>query len=290
MAAALEEGAAHPTNQRPVSTPRSSAMQCLSEPVPPAAMGWRMEKLLKTRLTASTAPSFGTWVSSSSIVAVDALRDLPFEWVMIDTEHAQVNPETLAAMTAILASGRPAPLVRVGNVDQYLVKQALDSGAQGILAPLVNTEAQARALVSYAKYPPEGVRGAAAAAPSRYGRELASYLRTANAQTLVGAQIETVEALENVDAIAAVPGIDLLFVGPQDLTLSLGLVDERTHPRVREAMRHVVEVCVRHRKVPGTLVANLEEKKAAVEMGYRFISLASDVRFLLFGAQHYLDG
>lgn len=232
--------------------------------------------------------SFGTWVSSSSIVAVDALKDLGFDWLMIDTEHAQVNPETLAAMAAILGADGPCPLVRVGNIDLYLVKQALDSGAQGILAPLVNTRAQAAAVVSYAKYPPDGVRGAAATAPSRYGRELAAYLRSANDQTMVGVQIETREALENLEAIATVPGVDLLFVGPQDLTLSLGLLDDRTNPKVREAMRRVVAVCEEHDKVPGTLVANLGEKKAAVEMGFRFISLASDVRFLLQGAQHYL--
>jgi len=209
---------------------------------------------------------------------------------MIDTEHAPVNPETLAAMVSLLENGGPPSLVRVGNLDPYLIKQALDSGAYGVLVPLVSTEAQAKAAVAFAKYPPEGVRGAAAAAASRYGRELSSYLRTANAETLVGVQIETTEALENLEAIAAVKDVDILFVGPQDLTLSLGLMDDRKNPKVRKAMRSVVEACERHGKVPGTLVIDPEERKLAVELGFRFISLASDVRFLLDGARSYLKG
>ena len=209
---------------------------------------------------------------------------------MIDTEHSPVNPETLAAMVSLLGDGGPAPLIRVGDVDQYLIKQALDAGAKGVLVPLVSTEAQAKAAVAFAKYPPDGVRGAAAAAASRYGMELASYLRNANAETLVGVQIETKEALDHLDAIAEVSGVDILFVGPQDLTLSLGLLDDRRNPRVREAMRTVVEACEKHGKVPGTLVIDPEEKKVAVDLGFRFISLASDVRFLIEGAKSYRNG
>ncbi len=243
---------------------------------------------LKDRLGSSKTPSFGTWISSPSLVHLDALRGLGFDWFMIDTEHAQVNPETLAAMVAMVAQEGPVPLVRVGDVDQYLVKQALDAGAQGILVPLVSSEAQARAVVAYAKYPPDGVRGVAAAAASRYGLDLARYLRHANTDTLVGVQIETREGLANVEAIAATKGVDLLFVGPQDLTLNLGLLDERTHPKVREAMAQVVRSCERHDKLAGTLVVSREEKQAALDLGFRFVALASDVRFLIEGARHFL--
>jgi 2-keto-3-deoxy-L-rhamnonate aldolase RhmA len=243
---------------------------------------------LKARLRASKEPSFGTWISSSSLVCLDALKGVGLDWFMIDTEHSQVNPETLAGMVAALGEKSPTPLVRVGNVDPYLIKQALDAGACGVLVPLVSTEEQARAVVSYAKYPPDGVRGAAAAAASRYGRELATYLRSANAETFVAVQIETKEALDHLEAIADVPGIDMLFVGPTDLTLSLGLLDDRKNPKVREAMRRVVQVCEARGKVPGTLVVDPEEKRRAVELGFRFISLASDVRFLLEGAKTFL--
>jgi len=249
-----------------------------------------MKNSLKSRLRSSRDPCFGTWISSSSLVCLDAIKGMGFEWFMIDTEHSHVNPETLAAMVSLLGDNGPTPLVRVGNIDQYLVKQALDSGAHGILVPLVSTEAQAKAAVSFAKYPPDGVRGAAAAASSRYGTELSSYLRSANAETLVGVQIETKESLDHLEAIAGVDGVDLLFVVPQDLTLSLGLLDDRKNPRVREAMRTVVAACERHGKIPGTLVIDPEEKRAAVELGFRFISLASDVRFLIDGAKFHRNG
>lgn len=248
-----------------------------------------MRGALKRRLLGSRETSYGTWIASSSLVCADALRGAGFDWFMIDTEHAQVNPETLAALVAPAGEAAPVPLVRVGNVDLYLIKQALDAGAHGILVPLVNTEAQARAVVAYAKYPPDGVRGIAAAPASRYGRELAGYLRSANAETLVGIQIETREALDNLEALAAVEGIDLLFVGPQDLTLNLGLVDDRKHPRLREAMRQVVAACEKHGKIPGTLVIDAAEKRTAAELGFRFVSLASDVRFLLNGAKAFLE-
>jgi 2-keto-3-deoxy-L-rhamnonate aldolase RhmA len=249
-----------------------------------------MRTSLKSRLRSSREPCFGTWISSSSLVCLDALRGMGFEWFMIDTEHAAVNPETLAAMVSVLGDDGPTPLVRVGKVDQYLVKQALDSGSHGVLVPLVSTEAQAKAAVAFAKYPPDGVRGAAATASSRYGRELSSYLRRANAETLVGVQIETKEAMDHLEAIAGVDGVDLLFVGPQDLTLSLGLLDDRKNPKVRDAMRTVVEACEQHGKVPGTLVIDPEERRQAVDLGFRFISLASDVRFLLDGARFHRNG
>jgi 2-keto-3-deoxy-L-rhamnonate aldolase RhmA len=231
-----------------------------------------VKNLLKERLRSSSVPSIGTWISSASLLCVDALKDLGFEWFMIDTEHSPVNSETLAAMVSMLSAGGPTPLVRVGDVDQYLIKQALDSGAHGVLVPLVSTAAQAKSAVAYAKYPPDGVRGAAAAAASRYGIELSSYLRSANGETLVGVQIETRQALDALDEIAAVAGVDILFVGPQDLTLSLGLQDDRRNPKVRDAMRNVVQACEKHGKIPGTLVIDREEKKAAVELGFRFIS------------------
>jgi 2-keto-3-deoxy-L-rhamnonate aldolase RhmA len=248
-----------------------------------------MKNALMHRLRSGNDPSFGTWISSASGVALDALRGAGFDWLMIDTEHSHVNPESLASMVALCGDTGPTPLVRVGDVNQYLIKQALDAGAHGVLVPLVSTAAQARSVVAYAKYPPAGVRGAAASAASHYGRDLANYLRSANAETFVGVQIETREALEHVDDIAAVDGIDLLFVGPTDLTLSLGLVDDRTNPKVREAMRRVVDVCRRHDRVPGTLVLDAVEARAALEIGFRFISLASDVRFLLNGAKAFRE-
>jgi len=279
-------GQRHGWGSASLRTPSSPALSGKLYPLP-CVRASGVKNRLKDRLRSSSNPSFGTWISSASVLNLDALKGAGFDWFMIDTEHAPVNPETLAAMVAIVGEDGPTPLVRVGDVNQYLIKQALDAGAHGVLLPLVSSEAQARAAVSFAKYPPEGVRGAAAAAASRFGTELGSYLRTANEETLLGVQIETKEALEHLDAIAGVEGVDVLFVGPQDLTLSLGLLDDRKNARVQDAMRRVVEACERHGRVPGTLVIDPEEKRIAVDLGFRFISLASDIRFLLEGARYY---
>lgn len=249
-----------------------------------------MTPSLRERLRGASRPLFGSWLSSASPIVADALRDLPFDWLLVDTEHAPANAETVAATLALLRAGGTAPLVRVGSVDPYPIKQALDAGAEGILVPLVSTAAQARAAVAASKYPPLGARGAAASAASRYGRELGTYLRTANESVLVGVQIETREALDNLDAIAEVDGVDLLFVGPQDLAMSLGLVDARAHDEVRAAMRRVIATAARTGRAAGTLAATPEEKRVAVELGFRFIGLASDLRFMLAGARLYLDG
>ncbi len=248
-----------------------------------------MPKPIGPRLRASNGPSFGTWISSASLVCVDALKGLGFDWFVIDTEHAQVNPETVAAMVASQGESDPAPLVRVGQVDPYLIKQALDAGAHGILVPLVNTPAQAKSAVAFAKYPPQGIRGIASAPASRYGKELATYLRRANHDTLVGVQIETKEALDPVEEIAGLEGVDLLFVGPQDMALNLGLMDDRRHPTLRAAMRTVATACERNGKIAGTLVVDQDEKQAARELGFRFVALASDVRFMITGARALLE-
>ncbi|MHB1908303.1 MAG: HpcH/HpaI aldolase family protein [Nitrososphaerales archaeon] len=231
----------------------------------------------------------GTFMSIASPDVVDALKNLDFDWFLFDTEHSTFSPSELKAMIQALGDSKAQPFVRIGQVDQYLVKQALDMGATGILSPLVNRSEEARHLVSYAMYPPLGVRGTGPGRASKYGMNFKEYLREANNELLIGAQIETPEALTNIDEIISTENIDIGFAGPSDLTMSLGFVDERSNPKVIEAMQKVVDSCKRHGKIPGTLAANNEEAKKFIQMGFRFISLASDMRFLLQGARSFLS-
>ncbi|MEM0129501.1 MAG: aldolase/citrate lyase family protein [Thermoplasmata archaeon] len=245
---------------------------------------------LRARLLAGRTVHWGSWISLCSLPVVDALRDLPFDWLVIDTEHSPVDPERVAAMVALLRAAGPSPLVRVGGLDPHAIKRALDAGAEGIVVPLVDRPEEAGQAVAFAKYPPQGIRGAAATAASRYGRDLPRSLRHANDETLVAVQIETAGGLAHADEIAAVPGVDVLFVGPQDLAMGLGEVDRRSGPVVREAMARVVRACEAHGKVPGTMAIDRAERDAAVALGFRFVSLASDLRFLLDGARALLPG
>jgi len=177
----------------------------------------------------------------------------------------------------------------VGAIDQYMIKSALDMGAHGIVCPLVNSEEEARAAVRFLKCPPVGVRGVAPRKAADYGLSTAEYIRTANEMTIFVAQIETREAVENVERILSVKEVDVAFVGPTDLTMSLGLMDDRSNPKVIEAMKKVIASCEAHQKVPGTLAASPEEAKRAVSLGFRFIGLGSDTRFISGGVKPFIE-
>jgi 2-keto-3-deoxy-L-rhamnonate aldolase RhmA len=231
---------------------------------------------------------FGTWINSSSPSMVDYLRNLEFDWFLVDTEHSALNPETLNHMIQLIGDSKVTPFVRVGANDQYLIKTALDCGAHGVVIPLINGPEDAERAVSYSRYPPLGVRGVGPVRAHRYGLDFKNYLMTAGEEVTVVGQIETVEALRRVDEILDVKGLDIAFFGPSDMTVSMGLVDDRTNPKVLEAMKTVVAACKRHDKVPGVLSTSHQEAKTAIELGFRFIGLASDMRFVADGANAYL--
>jgi len=245
-----------------------------------------MKSSLKKKL--SQGVSYGAWVTIGNPDVSDILQGLPFDWLVFDMEHSPLGAETVGHMIQVLDEEKVSPLVRVGANDQYLIKAALDMGAHGVIVPLVNTREDAQAAVRYCKYPPVGVRGVAPRKAADYGLSAAEYIRRANEETLLIVQVETKEALENLDALLGVKGVDIAFVGPSDLTMSLGLLDDRSNPRVLEEMRNVVEKCKEYGKIPGTMAVTPEEAKREASMGFRFISLASDVRHLIEGARGFL--
>jgi len=246
-----------------------------------------MESALARKLRAHETV-IGTWISSGSPNVVDVLRNLRFDWFVLDMEHSPISVETVAAMIQVLNGSKITPLVRVGEIDQALFKSVLDSGAHGLVVPMVNTAEEAERAVRFCKYPPRGVRGVAAVKASDYGFSMADYIRTANDQVTLIVQIETPEALQNVGEILAVEGVDVAFVGPSDMTMTLGLVDDRGNPRVLEAMSNVVKACEAAGKTAGTLATSPEEIRRDLEMGFRFLSLATDVRQLIGGAKSML--
>jgi 4-hydroxy-2-oxoheptanedioate aldolase len=232
----------------------------------------------------------GTFLTIGNTDVADILKHLGFDWFVFDTEHSYLSAFDLKAMMQALEGSNVSPIVRIGQIDQYLVKRALDVGSEGLLAPLVNSAEEAERLVKFAMYPPDGVRGAGPGRAARYGLNLTEYYGTANRELLICVQIETKEALSNVDEILATKRIDVGFVGPTDLTISLGLGTDRSNPKVIEAMQKVVKSCNDHGKIAGTLAATVDEAKKFQELGFRFVSLASDSRFLVSGARTYLSG
>jgi 2-keto-3-deoxy-L-rhamnonate aldolase RhmA len=247
-----------------------------------------LKNLLKEKLYAGKT-SLGTWLSIGSPDVADTLKLLPFDWFLIDLEHSYFTIEQARNIMLSVLDTKITPLVRVGESDQYLIKRALDIGAYGILVPLVNSPEEAARVVNYSKYPPLGSRGVGPVRAASYGNNLKDYVTTANDEILVGIQIETTQALCKVEEIAATKGVDLVFVGPSDLTMSLGLITDRGNPKVAESMQSVVKVCEKLDKIPGTLAATADEAKKWQKLGFRFISLGSDSKYLFQGAKNFVE-
>lgn len=235
--------------------------------------------------------ALGTWIEMHDIYATRLLAAQGcFQWMLIDAEHSPVDSRTVAILCAMMvdiSQGAITPLVRVtaGTIDK--IKQALDSGAQGIIAPMINTAAEAKDVVKFAKYPPDGERGIGGLFPHlSYGVRRPEYLKNANKETLVGIQIETKESVENIEEILGVKGIDLVFIGPNDLHQSLGLKAQfwSDEPLFQENVQKVIKAC-KARNIPyGTLCPDAAQAKSRQAEGFIFIGLGSDTSFLLAGA------
>jgi len=206
-----------------------------------------------------------------------------FDFVIIDNEHGAYSPETLSNLIAAARGAGIAAVVRIPEIRRETILKPLDSGAAGLLVPQVNTAKQAEEIMFHAKYPPAGNRGVALRrAHSLYGKVKASeYLKQANAETFIAVQAETPLAIKNLEKIVSVPGVDAVFVGPFDLSVSLKIPGEMNHPREVEAIDRVVEVCRKRGVVCGIQMFDLEALKGWIEKGMRFVSYSSDVALLV---------
>ncbi len=225
-------------------------------------------------------PVIGHWISFPSPAVVELMAGAGMDWLMIDTEHGPANWETVEDMIRAMKGTAVAPLVRVVANDPALIKLALDRGALGVLVPLVNTAEQARAAAAASRYPPDGIRGVAGTRVNRYGGDLPQYFEEWNRQVVVACQVETGQALENVEAIAAVDGIDVLFVGPNDLSANLNRFRRFDDPEFARAVDQIVKTARRHGKAAGYMAANDDDALARIDQGFRFIALGSDARLL----------
>ena len=225
-------------------------------------------------------PVIGHWISFPSSSVAELMASVGMDWLMIDTEHGSTNWETVEDIIRAMKGTVVTPLVRVAANDIALIKLALDRGAFGVLVPLVNTVEQARAAVAASKYPPEGIRGVAGTRANRYGGDLPQYFAEWNRQVLVACQIETGQALENVEAIASVDGIDVIFVGPNDLSANLNRFRRFDDPEFARAVERILKTAQRHGKAAGYMAANDDDALARIDQGFRFIALGSDARLL----------
>ena len=241
------------------------------------------------RALTGPAPLLGLWTGLGSTTAVEILADAGFDWILVDTEHAPTEVPAVADALRALASSAAAAVVRPAWNDPVLIKRLLDLGAQSLLVPYVQSPEEAARAVAATRYPPDGVRGVASVhRANRYGR-IPDYFTRANGEMCVIVQLETRAALDALEAIAAVDGVDALFVGPSDLAASLGHPGRPGHPEVREA---IDEACARARvlgKPIGILAPVEDEARAFLAMGFGFVALGSDIVVLRRGVDALLE-
>ncbi len=201
------------------------------------------------------------------------------EFVIFDQEHTGWSVDTIRTLIAATRAAETVPIVRVPATEYHLIARPLDAGAMGIMVPMVESEDQAYRIVQSAKYPPHGRRGAAfAIAHDDYVTgDIVETMRSANDEVLLIAQIETESGVESADAIASMPGIDVLWIGHFDLTNSLGIPGQFDHPGYRDAVATVLAACRRHGKVPGIMAADPATATAAIADGFRAIAYGGDL-------------
>jgi 2-keto-3-deoxy-L-rhamnonate aldolase RhmA len=236
-----------------------------------------MMKWLKDKLEAKPL-LHGIWLSTGSHAAAEIAVEAGFDWALLDLEHGLGGEQELLRALQVMSRTDTTPVVRVPSSESDLVKKALDFGASAVMAPMINTASEAERFVRAMRYPPLGVRGLTASSrAASYGYDFKEYFRQANTRVCGIAQIETGRAVEQADAIAAVDGIDVLFIGHSDLSLELGCFGDYDSPLMRAAEGAVLDACARHGKKAGMLLKSGMSAEACQQKGFSFLALGSEI-------------
>jgi len=220
------------------------------------------------------------WLSIPASFSAEVMAHQGFDSLTVDMQHGVVDYQTAVTMLQAISTTAVIPLARVPWNDPALIMKILDAGVYGVICPMINTRAQAETLVRTCKYPPRGYRSWGPVRASVYAGS--DYGDHANDQLIVMPMIETAEALENLDDILSVPGVDAVYVGPSDLSLALGLKPrlDQPDPPVVEAQKKIVAACKRHGVIAGIHNNTAAYALKMIADGYQFVTLASDSRFL----------
>lgn len=241
----------------------------------------------------SGEPSVGAWLSLPSRASARIMARLGFDWLLVDGEHTAQHPGLISDMVGIIAdAGTSAPLVRLPYNSVEWFKWALDAGAWGILVPMVNTPQEAQQAVSLSKYPPEGTRSIGGVfGPYSFGfTDWKSYGEIANSEILLAIQIESAQGLANVDEILSVPGLDVAFVGPNDLHAQLGLPPstEGAEPKFVQALETIKASARVHHLASGIFCSNGASAAMRINEGFQMVNATSDISSMVNGAVQQL--
>ena len=234
-------------------------------------------------------PMVGTWVMSGGTVTAEALGCVGFDFLVVDMEHVPLDWERTHATLQAIAGTPASAVTRIPWNDTVMVKRALDAGAQTLMFPMIQNAAEAKRAVAATRYPPDGIRGIAAVhRGSRYGT-VPDYLKTAGAEICVICQIETPEAASRIDEIAAVPGVDALFVGPGDLSGAMGHLGDIANPAVQKALADAAAHARRLGMPCGIVGPNPDMVGKFLAMGYSYVAVASDIGMMVGRANEFLS-
>jgi 4-hydroxy-2-oxoheptanedioate aldolase len=238
-------------------------------------------------------PAVGTWLSLGSITAARFLARAGFAWLTVDIEHSLVDWETATHMFGSIADADCVALARVPSGRHDHIKRVLDNGAMGFVVPMVNSRQEALDCVAAAKYPPRGNRSVGGSVHAlNYRTSAADYFAHADDEILVVLQCEHIKAVEDADAIFSVPGIDVIFVGPNDLAASMRSADGRppSAEATAKANAHILATCQKYGVAPGYHAMSVEEARHRIEEGWRFVAVGSELRMMLDGAGRIVQG
>ncbi|MBA7479551.1 5-keto-4-deoxy-D-glucarate aldolase [subsurface metagenome] len=225
---------------------------------------------------------FGPFLKFTDPAVVEIMRFAGFDFVIIDEEHGPISTESAQNMIRAAESVNITPVIRVGNNEEALILRALDIGAQGIEIPQINSRSDAMRAIKSMKYSPQGERGVCryVRAANYSSMDKFEYFKYANEETMIIAHIEGVEGINNLDEILSVPGIDVIFIGPYDLSQSLGISGEVSHPLVTEKMKEVILKCKKNKVAVGTFADDVGTAKSWISLGVQYMSFSVDVGIL----------
>ena len=243
---------------------------------------------LKTKLR-DGGTIIGGWLTIADPAVAEIMGRIGLDYLMVDSEHSPFDLQTLQSMLMALQGSRTVPMIRAAWNDHVRIKQLLDMGFEGILAPMVRTTQECRDLVSACRYPPDGTRGFGPKRASNYYADIDAYVATANDAIFVMPQIEHIDTVEILDDYLSVPGIDAVAIGPNDLSGSAGLLRQTSHPTIKRAHDTILQKAAEH-AVPACLGVNTPatENKAWVERGVRILMVTSDLELLAGGGSAVL--
>ena len=241
-------------------------------------------KSLKQRLVEGEV-LHGTWLTMASSTATEIVGQAGFDWVLIDLEHGVGTESEALFQLQCLASGEAIPIVRVESSARQRVYRILDLGPQGIMFPQIRNEIEAKIAVQGLKYGPEGTRGMASQTrATRYGKDFQDYLENTSKELLGIIQVETPEILKHLDQVARIDGVDILFIGPNDLSKNMGIFKQFDSPKFKEAMEATAKAAKEAGIWAGILLQDINDYGYYRDLGFQFLAFGSDAGFVSSGA------